>query len=840
MHGPASQAAGPSPIPMKPPAIEIQHLSKAFPGVQALADVSLCVTAGQVHAIVGENGAGKSTLMKILAGAQLPDHGIVRVEGREMTSLTPESASQAGIAIIYQEFNLIPHLDIAQNIALGREPHRLGWIRRRSLDARARKALREVGSNLSVRKRVHTLSVADRQLVEIAKAVSQNARILIMDEPTAALSLAERESLFALIERLKAQGMTILYVSHHLDEVFRISDRMTVLKDGRLVETHERDSADRDDIVRAMVGRTLDQIFPDRAADVGEVALEVESLRSRPEVEDVSLTLRRGEILGIYGLVGSGRTELCRALFGDRSCRGRMTVNGKPARIRSPRGAVEHKLAMVSEDRKNEGLVMDLSLRENLALPSLGERQTASWIDRSCEHRVINDIIGKLGIRSAGCDCPVVQLSGGNQQKAVIGKWLLTSPDVLICDEPTRGVDVGSKAEIYQHLRDLAKGGLSVLVVSSDLPEVIGLCDRILVMRNGRTVAEFPGGATEEEVMHEAISKTGDVEAELETQRADSLWVRGISFVRRTLHRGLPTEAIVLAVLTGLVVTGALSSDRFLSLYNVTSILRAAVALGLVAIGQAVVMQAGGVDLSVGAIVTLSTLAAASVMGGNDAMMAPAVLAALGAGLAVGVVNGVAVTWLRIPAFIATLGVMSIARGVVLLMARGPVGAIGPAFRSISRGSFGSIPSAAIILAVAFVLADLIMNRTRFGRHVFALGGNAEVARLSGIHVRPLFFSTFLVSATASVFAGLYLTSRMGMADPSVGPGLELDSIIAVLIGGIPFGGGRGNILGVIFGVLLLSVLGNLLNMWNLSSWYNQIARAAVLLAAIAVVRKET
>jgi ABC-type sugar transport system ATPase subunit/ribose/xylose/arabinose/galactoside ABC-type transport system permease subunit len=823
-------------------AIRTEGLSKRFPGVQALDNVSLCVTRGEVHAIVGENGAGKSTLMKILAGAQPPDAGTLDIAGEQVMSFTPEVAARRGVAIIYQEFTLVPHLTAAQNVLLGREPHRLGWLRGAALRRTAFAALKKAGASLHPNARVSRLSVADRQLVEIAKALSQQAAILIMDEPTAALSFAERESLFRLIAQLREQGLTILYVSHHLDEIFRIADRVSVLKDGRHISTRDIHETTRDEIVRDMVGRSLEQVFPERSSERSEVALSVRRLRSLPEVRDASFELRQGEILGIYGLVGSGRTELCRCLFGDRSHDGAIELSGADgAAIRKPRDAVRSGVALVSEDRKHEGLVMGLSLRENLALPSLSARQSGGFVHAKRERSVATRIMEMLGIRASSPESLAGQLSGGNQQKAVLGKWLLTSPSVLICDEPTRGVDVGAKSDIYHHLRTLARDGMAVLVVSSDLPEVIGLCDRILVMRDGRLVSEVAGeAATEESVMHEAISRDSGADAgDAPTGRQASPFSVIRSWAARVLSGGVPTEAIVLAALAALLIAGVATSERFLHPYNLTSILRFAVALGLVSIGQAVVMQAGGVDLSVGAIVTLSTLAAATVMGGNDTMILPAVLAALGVGLAVGLVNGIASIVLRIPPFIATLGVMSIARGIVLLVARGPVGSIGRVFRAFSRGTVGPIPSAAIILIVAFVLAALLMNRTRFGRHVFALGGNAEAARLSGIRVRPLFFATFLVSAAASAIAGVYLTSRMGMADPSVGPGFELDSIIAVLIGGIPFGGGRGNILGVILGVLLLSVLGNLLNMWNLSSWYSQIARALVLLAAIAVVRKE-
>ena len=481
----------------------------------------------------------------------------------------------------------------------------------------------------------------------------------------------------------------------------------------------------------------------------------------------------------------------------------------------------------MTEDRKEEGLVLVLSVRANMALPSLGDRQILGLIRRDAERRQIEAIAARLRIKAASPEQEVLSLSGGNQQKVVIGKWLLSRPRVLLCDEPTRGVDIGAKMEIYRRLRELANEGLGIVMVSSELPEILGVCDRLLVMRSGKITAELTHGeATEEKVMAAAI---GGKDARTEGARG----------LRRPRILGARTDLIVYVTLVLLFLAGVVSSPSFLDPYNLTSNLRAAAALGIVGIGQAMVMISGGVDLSVSSTITLTTIISAGVMAGRDSMILPAVLACLGVGLAMGCLNGLAVVKLRIPPFIATLGVLSIGRGIVLLITHGPIGAIAPGFRLLSRGSIGPLPSALLIILIVFTAAVLVMNRTTWGRYLFAMGGNREVSRLAGIRVSRIEFSSYLVSALCAALAGLYLSSRMGVGDPSVGPGFDLDSIIAVLIGGIPFGGGRGNILGVIAGVLVITVLGSLLNMWNLETWYHQIARAAILLAAISIIKQK-
>lgn len=812
--------------------LSIEGISKSFPGVKALRSVSFSVRNGEVHAVVGENGAGKSTLMKILAGALAPDSGFVRVREAEIDSYNPETARKMGIAIIYQEFNLIPHLSAGENICLGREPMRGGLIAKADEKDLARHWLKELEADVPLDVPVIRLSVAGRQLVEIAKALSLDANILIMDEPASALSEREREHLFSLIDKLRERGITIIYVSHSLEEVFHIADRVTVLKDGECICTEVIEETNPDELITQMVGRKLDRVFPPKAKERGEVLLEVRNLSSGAEVEEVSFFLHKEEILGIYGLVGAGRTELCRALFGARPSSGEVLFSGKPARFSSPSRAVDRGVGLLTEDRKEEGLILGLSVRKNMALPSLRKRQSFGFIRRDAERRDTGAMVDKLQIKTPSLEKEVFFLSGGNQQKVVIGKWLLSEPRILICDEPTRGVDVGAKMEIYRHLRSLAEQGLGIIMISSELPEILGMCDRLLVMRKGRISAEFSGAeATEEGIM---VAALGGRRTEQRQETAQKGPAKGLG-IRFDLRPNL----VVYITLLALFLAGVFSSGSFLNPYNLTSIIRHAAALGIVTMGQGMVMIAGGVDLSVSSTITLTTILSASLMAGRNGMIVPAVLTCLAVGLVMGCINGFAVVKLKITPFIATLGVMSIGRGIVLLITHGPIGAIGPSFRLLSRGTVGPIPSALIIIVLVFGFAALVMNRSRYGRYLFSLGGSREVSRLAGIRVPWIEFSSYLVSGLSAAVAGLYLASRMGVGDPSVGPGFELDSIIAVLIGGIPFGGGRGNILGVIAGVLLIAVLGNLLNMWNLQTWYHQIARAVILLTAISIIKQK-
>ncbi len=490
------------------PVMEVRNISKRFPGVQALKDVSLKFMPGVVHAVVGENGAGKSTLMKIMAGAYTPDSGEIFLNGRKVSFSHPIEAHQLGVSIIYQEFNLLPDRTVAQNIFLGREPTKFGLIDTEALNRQATAVLKEVGMDLVIKPTTmcHTLSVAEQQIVESAKAISFDSKVLIMDEPTAALSSTEVQILDDLIVRLKSRGMAIIFISHRLNEVFDIADEITVLKDGELVGTVDRRSVTPERIVHMMVGRDLDHYYPPLGApeDFGEVVLSVKDA-SNNVLHGITFELRKGEVLGVAGLQGSGRTELAEALFGANPFRtGSIQLNGKPVVIRSPVQAIKRKIGFVTEDRKSEGIWPMQSIRDNMLMTVRAIQFILGVISKDGirKNRKLVPTLGKqVDVRTDSYDREVQFLSGGNQQKVVLSKWLASDAQIFLFDEPTRGIDVEAKASIHDMIRALTKKGVAVLMISSELPEIIGMSDRILVMRDRSIAGELPARSSEEEIM---------------------------------------------------------------------------------------------------------------------------------------------------------------------------------------------------------------------------------------------------------------------------------------------------------------------------------------------------
>jgi len=500
------------------PIISVRSITKRFAGVVALSDVSVDIAPGELHAIVGENGAGKSTLMKILSGVITQFEGELRLRGNPMRFGGTRDAEHAGVSIIHQELNLVEQLSAAANIFLGREKRGLlGLLDQRTMDREATALLRDLECEIDPRVLAGSLRVGDQQLIEIAKALSLHADILIMDEPTSALTESEVARLFRVIDRLRARGVTILYISHKMDEVFRLADRITALRDGKHVKTLDRKDTDARQITHLMVGREIEETDLSKPREPGEVVLEVRNLSlpwpghaRRWRLSNINLQLRRGEILGIAGLMGAGRTELLECIFGSSTDapRGEIRLEGRRVDFRHPAEAKTAGIALVTEDRKRLGLFAQMTVGENITICTLRDAVLAGIVSRGRENKIARDTVQRLGVKTAGAGAYITSLSGGNQQKAIIGRWLLTQPKVLLLDDPTRGIDVGAKAELYRLMDQLCRQGLGIIVTSSELPELLTLCDRIMVLCEGRQTGEFKRSeATEQRIMEAATNR---------------------------------------------------------------------------------------------------------------------------------------------------------------------------------------------------------------------------------------------------------------------------------------------------------------------------------------------
>lgn len=472
--------------------VELSGIRKSYYGVEVLHSVDFSLKEGTVHALMGENGAGKSTLVKVIAGVHKSDSGTIKINGEAVEIDSPSKAQDLGVAMIHQELSAVSEMSVAENIFLGREPKRLGFLDYNQLYKKTRELLDALHISINPRAKMKSLRVADQQMVEIAKAMSINARIVIMDEPTSAITDHEVDSLFEMIENMKKRGTGIIYISHKMDEIFRIADEISVLRDGTNVNTWDAADVDNDTLILSMVGRELKAQFPKVDVPIGEDVLEVKNLTRLGEYEDISFKLRKGEILGFVGLVGSGRTELMHSIFGmSRPDSGTILLNGKEVRFKHPREAISNGMAYVTEDRKGEGLVLPMSVHHNTTLSSILKFIKSGLIQRRKESAAVEDQIESLGVKVSSPLQPVKSLSGGNQQKVVLAKWMITEPNIIIFDEPTRGIDVGAKAEIYKIMCEYAAQGNAIIMVSSEMPEAMGMCDRIIVLSNHQMSGEI-------------------------------------------------------------------------------------------------------------------------------------------------------------------------------------------------------------------------------------------------------------------------------------------------------------------------------------------------------------
>lgn len=488
--------------------LEVQDVSKAFPGVKALDKANFKVKKGTVHALIGENGAGKSTLMKIVAGIYSPDEGKVVFNGKELTTFSAEKSLEAGISMVHQELTPIPYMTVAENINLGQEPKGKFFVNEKELNEQAKKALSFLGENINPKTKMKDLSTAQMQIVEIAKAISRKTNLIIMDEPTSALTEREVEKLFGVINRLKKEGISFVYITHRLEEIFEIADEVTVLRDGQLVGTGKITDFSNDDLIKMMVGREISQFFPKLEAEVGEVTLSVKNFSLKGKFKDISFDLHTGEILGFAGLVGTGRSELMESIFGIvPPDSGEIYKYGKKITINSPEDAIRHGLAFVTEDRKLTGLFLPLSVLDNMVMPNLEKYLVMGFVSDRLATSDCEEMRKRLDIKTPTIRQIVRNLSGGNQQKVLLARWLLINPDILILDEPTKGIDVGTKTEIHRLMSVLAKEGKAIIMISSEMPEVLGMSDRIIVMHDGKiTGVVQKEEATQEKIMELAIS----------------------------------------------------------------------------------------------------------------------------------------------------------------------------------------------------------------------------------------------------------------------------------------------------------------------------------------------
>ncbi len=826
----AASAAGPN-------ALELSGIVKSFGVVRALKGVSFACRAGEIHVLVGENGAGKSTLMRIVAGVWPPDDGTIRVGGEEVEISGPGAAQDLGIAMVYQDTRLVPDLDVAQNIWLGREPGGPILVDRTAMDRDARAILARLGvASLAPTTMVRDLGVAERQIVEIARALTTDPSVLILDEPTSALDSAEIQHLFGIVRQLRQGGAAVVFISHRLPEVFAIADRITVLKDGEVVATVERDDVDHERLVAMMVGREMALAYPPRSARPGAARLVVETLSSRGRFEGVSFAARAGEVLGLGGIQGNGQSDVVRALFGLASWSGRVTLDGAAVRLGSPARAIRAGIVYVPGERQREGLFLPHSIRENISLPHLPDWAGLGLVPAGRERAVTRAAIERFAIRTPSGEASVNNLSGGNQQKVVLGRWTVGDPKIFVFEDPTRGVDVATKLDIYRRIRALAEAGAAVILVSSDLLELIGLGDRILVFSRGRIVDEMAGAdATEERIVGSAVG-AGDAMA---AAAATSSSVAPRPTMRRSGTSALLSRYGSAALLAGLVLALCAATSRssafFLSSGNLSNIASQVAPLALVALGQFCVILLGGIDLSVGPLISLVTaIVSFTAVGDGLGGIALAVAASLVAGLAAGAVNALFIVRLRIPDLIATLATYSIVFGAALIVRPSPGGLVGDRFLDLFGADVGPVPGAALVVVFLFGAAEILLLRGRLGLRLYAVGSNSEAAHVVGIGTARVRAGAYVVCALCAAAAGLLIAARIGSGDPQAGASFTLASVTAVVVGGVSVFGGRGTAVGVLLGAIAVGVMQNALNLMHVSAYFQYVWTGGLTLIAVA------
>ena len=805
--------------------LRLSGISKLFASVIALSDVSIDFSKGEVHAILGENGAGKSTLMNIISGVFRQSSGTIEIAGRQVDALTPEAAAHLGVAISYQHPAVLDDLSVLENLLVAL-PDRL--FEGRPARDFSREILDAVGLSVPLGARGDTLSVAQKQLLEIAKALALNPKVLILDEPTASLDRDATDMLFARIREVVKGGTSVIYITHRLAEVRQIAQRVTVLRDGRLAGSGMVADLTDQDFLRMIVGRNLGSTFPPKAAvQVGEVNFSVQSLGGQ-KFSNVSFEVSRGEIIGVAGVAGNGQTDLMRALAGLQASTGTVTLAG--------RKLTHHDLlreaAFMPSDRHAEGLAGGLTIRENAALSALGEFSRFGALSRKKEVARVGEAFTSLAVKAASMEAEVSSLSGGNQQKVVLARALLAKPGLIVADEPTQGVDVGARAEIYRILRDISNAGTPVIVNSSDAAELEGLCDKVIVMSRGQVVETLTGSDVEEaRIVAAAVNAVTEHHA-AEGGGSQKPAARGSwrHFVQLDNAPAIPLTLVT--VLLALYVFS--QNTNFLSSYNVGNILFLATALGFIALGQTIALLIGGIDLSVGPLCGFLVVVASFFI--NDGQSTGTILAGFAlifaGALVVGLINGMLIRFANFTPIAATLAMYIGLQGGGFLMRDAPGGYINTEVMGWISWQVGPIPVAFAVM-VAFALgAEYALRNFRPGWQLRATGSNEESARRLGLRVDRIVVACYVASALFAALGAVMLMAQLGVGDARQGSNYTLASITAVVLGGTSLRGGRGTFIGTALGAVLLMLVLNAASFLGLSQTYQYVFQGALILIA--------
>ena len=775
------------------PTMSMIDITKRYNAIAALTDVSFDVRPGEVHALLGENGAGKSTLMNVASGTTAPDAGTIIFDGSPVENLTPAIAHDLGIAIVHQHPALLPDMTVAENIlvSVGRE-----HLRRR--DPNAKKAMRSLLDDVHflghLEDRVSSLSVARRHLLELAKAFAISPRLLILDEPTAPLSQDSVELLFASVRQLAAGGTAVVYITHRLAEVREIADRVTVLRDGKLRGTSAVSEITDADLLAMIIGRTLATTFPPKQVAVAGEApiLRVEGV-SGNGFRDVSFTAGKGEIVGIAGVAGNGQPALLRALSGRERSTGSINVAGRDL----SRRALLESAAYMPADRLSEGLMVELNVRENTAMTALDRLRSGPFVSRRREVEIVERELSELDVRAPSLESPVSSLSGGNQQKVMMARAMLSEPAILVADEPTQGVDVGARAEIYRILREVSARGVPVVVVSSDALELEGLCDRVIVMSRGHAVATLEGDAvTEERIVHAAISATSH-SAEQAARRD-----RGASPLARFIEGDYAPVAILALVIVALGAYVLHHNDRYLQDFNINSVMFACAALGFISLGQTFALLLGGIDLSVGPLAGfLVVLGSFFILDGKSpAVWVLGFALMLAAAVGVGLLNGALIRYAKFTPVAATLVTYIGLGGLAFTLRSAPDGYIATSVTDVISKKAGPVPLAFVVFVVCALGLELGLRKTQFGMRLRAVGSDEEAARRVGVPVNRTALIGYLGASLLTLLGAVVLLAQLGVGDPGQGTGYTLTSITAVVLGGTSLLGGRGTFIGTLMG----------------------------------------